>query len=228
MMIRQFSLTAMILAVLTIALPVRAADDTVSDPIEPVNRAVFSFNRYFDKFIFKPVAKTYKYVVPADGQDIVGNVLGNLNEPVTFVNSAFQGDFDNATHSFWRFTVNSTWGIGGLFDVAKEAGLTSREEDFGQTLGHYGVGHGAYLMLPILGPSSLRDGVGKAADSFAEPINYVDDALIVAAEKVVYGIHTRAGLLKLIDDVEATSFDPYAAFKSLYIQHRAALVENRK
>lgn len=199
----------------------------ISDPFEGLNRAVYQFNRGVDKVILKPVAIGYDKAVPDLGKQGIRNFLNNLGEPVTLINSALQGDKEQAFSSFWRFTINSTWGIGGIFQVVGDKQLPYRKEDFGQTLGVHGAGSGAYVMLPILGPSNVRDLVGKAVDSASNPFNYAFHPYASATISVVDGIDTRAGLLKVLDDIDRTSLDPYAAIRSLYSQKRMAEILNK-
>ena len=206
----------------------KANESKVCDPLEPVNRVVYSFNAFLDKILFKPIAKTYKKVVPEIGRKGISNFLTNLTEPVTFANSILQADAENTFSTFWRFTINSTIGIGGLFDVAKYGGLEHRGEDFGQTFGRYGVGNGPYLMLPILGPSNVRDLFGSIGDSFMDPYNYAVDSYGIAGRGVLKGLDTRTDLLQIIDDVEESSLDPYATFRSLYTQKRMDEIRNGK
>lgn len=197
----------------------------VSDPIEPVNRAIYGFNRFLDKIILKPVAKTYRFIVPEKGRKGVTNALRNLTEPVNFLNSVLQGDVNQSFTSFWRFTINSTMGIGGLFDVARLSGLEYRKEDFGQTAGTYGTGTGPFLMLPILGPSNARDTAGLVVDSFTNPFNYLHDDFVIA-HAVIKGIDSRERTLDLVDEIDRISLDPYAATRSLYTQKRADDIRN--
>jgi len=201
-------------------------DARVCDPLESVNRVVYSFNSFIDKILIKPIAKAYKKVVPEIGRKGISNLLTNLTEPVTFANSILQGDAEHSFTTFWRFTINSTIGVGGLFDVAKHGGLEHRSEDFGQTLGKYGIGNGPYLMLPIVGPSNVRDLFGSVGDSFMDPYNYVVDAHGIAGRNLLEGLDTRVELLSIIDDVEDTSLDPYATFRSLYTQKRKDEINN--
>ncbi len=204
----------------------KANESKVCDPLEPVNRAVYSFNAFLDKILFKPIAKTYKKVVPEVGRKGISNFLTNLTEPVTFANSILQADAENTFTTFWRFTINSTIGIAGLFDVAKHGGLEHRSEDLGQTFGKYGIGNGPYLMLPIMGPSNVRDLFGSVGDSFMDPYNYAVDAYGIAGRGVLEGLDTRTDLLEIIDDVEESSLDPYATFRSLYTQKRMDEIRN--
>lgn len=203
------------------------AGSAVSDPLEPMNRAIHGFNQIVDKALLKPVAQVYRAAVPAYGRQRVTNVLNNINEPVNMVNSLLQGDVDHAFTSFWRFTLNTTFGIAGIFDFAEtNANLKYRKEDFGQTLATWGVGHGAYLVLPIIGPSSLRDTVGFVADIFTNPYTYMVDDAGNIARGVVTAIDTRTRTLDFTDDVERNALDPYATYRSSYTQYRAKQVRD--
>lgn len=198
------------------------------DHIEGFNRAVFAFNETVDDFFMKPVARGYRKAVPEYGRKRVSSFFTNLSSPVVFVNDVVQGDVDAAFSTFWRFVLNTTLGIGGLFDFAGDAGgLKHRPEDFGQSLAKHGVGNGTYLVLPLLGPSSARDAFGRVVDILADPTSYANDY-------ITYGlaaggaINSRESLLDPIDDIYDTSFDPYATMRSAYIQHRSALISNDK
>jgi phospholipid-binding lipoprotein MlaA len=199
--------------------------ESEGDPLEPVNRGIFAFNEAVDDFLIQPVARTYKGVVPEWGRDRVGNFFENLSAPVTFLNSVLQGDVDNAFATFWRFMINTTFGIGGLFDQAEIAGLAARDEDFGQTLGHYGADPGTYLVLPFIGPTTTRDAVGLVADSVTNPFNYVSGEVIIG-HVVGEGVHDRSEVLDLTDEIDRTSFDPYSTYRSAYFQKRKDLVTN--
>lgn len=197
-----------------------------SDPMESVNRSIFSFNEFIDAILLKPVAQGYQAIVPEYGRERVSNVLRNLKMPVVFANSVLQGDPENAFSSFWSFTLNSTLGIAGIFDFAgTNTDLEVRKEDFGQTLGKWGVGSGSYVMLPILGPSSARDTVGLVVDAISDPFNWMDSEIVIT-RTVVTAIDTRAENLELVDDVYKTSLDPYATFRSGYLQRRETEIRN--
>lgn len=203
------------------------ATESVSDPIEPFNRAVFQFNQAFDKFVFIPVAKGYRYVTPRVVRNSIGNVTDNLFEPVSMIHAFLQGDVTQGVTSFWRFILNTTIGFVGVNDVASEFGLKPRTEDFGQTLATWGVGSGPYIVLPILGPSNLRDTVGQVGDVYTNPFWYyldTSDAIIVGG---VRSLVVRERLLDPIDDINETSLDPYVTFRSIYLQRRAAQISNR-
>jgi len=202
-----------------------AAQEVDADPLEGFNRGVYKFNETVDNILLEPVARTYRAAIPKWGRERVGNALNNLSSPVVFANSVLQGDVDQSFATFWRFVINSTLGVGGLFDVAKEAGLKPRKEDFGQTIGKYGVGSGPYIVLPFIGPTTARDAVGKAVDSISNPFNYLTPAAVVTINTVDV-VDEREGLLDTIDEIEETSFDPYSTIRSAYIQHRANLIRN--
>lgn len=197
------------------------------DPIEPFNRAVFEFNSVVDKLIIRPVAKGYRWITPDPLRERIGNFSDNLREPLNMINAFLQGEFEQGMVSFWRFTINSTIGIAGINDVATSAGLPERREDFGQTLGTWGVGDSPYIVLPILGPSNGRDVVGKVADWFMDPFHYYLDSDDQIAFAVGQGLVERERLLDPIDDIYETSLDPYITFRSVYDQHRDAQIENR-
>ncbi len=200
----------------------------IRDPLEPFNRAVYKFNDVLDRAILKPTAKAYRFVMPAWGRQRVHNFLQNLTSPVSFLNAVLQGDFHQSMVTFWRFIINSTWGVGGLFDIAGQEGLVERKEDFGQTLGVYGVPSGPYIVWPIFGPSSVRDTGGAVVDVFSDPINYLEEDKIVIGRKVAEVVDARERLLDLSEDIDRVSLDPYATVRSFYAQRRQSEVENRR
>ncbi len=233
--IRYLITVLLFTVVLSLNSPIVHAEDIddadaslVSDPIEGVNRAIYGFNNVVDKTIIKPVAKGYRFIVPELARRGVRNILTNLSEPLTFINSVLQGDVQHGFTTFWRFAINSTYGMGGVFDVAKDSGLENRKEDFGQTSGVYGSGQGAYLMLPIFGPSNARDAFGKVVDIFIDPFDYIltDEGLLVRTG--VGGIDARESAINLVDHIERTSLDPYATIRSLYTQKRWDEIRNGK
>lgn len=196
------------------------------DPLEPFNRVMYKVNEGLDAVIMKPLAQVYRTAVPAWGRDRIGGVLRNFEEPVVFVNAVLQGDVKHSFTTFWRFFFNTTFGLGGMFDFAEQVGLHYRQEDFGQTLGKYGIGSGPYLVIPIIGPSSVRDLVGDVADYFVTPANYIENDTAFIAYKAVSVIDTRENLLDLTNQIEKVSFDRYATVRSLYLQSRASAVRN--
>ncbi len=221
------TLASMMMAALTACSPAPAEDDA-NDPMESINRGVFEFNQVADRFVLEPVAKGYRYITPDPLRSRIGNMSDNLSEPLNMIHAFLQGDFDHGMVSFWRFVLNSTIGIAGMHDVAGSAGLALRKEDLGQTLAVWGVGDGPYIVLPIMGPSNLRDTGGTVGDWFLDPVNYViDDTSTEIWLAVAQGIVTRERLIEVLDDVEETSLDPYVTMRSMYRQHRAAMIANR-
>lgn len=192
------------------------------DPLEGFNRGVYKFNDVSDKAVFKPVAGAYKAVLPTPVRSGVNNFFANLKTFVTTINQALQFKFDKAAQSAGRFVINSTVGIAGLFDVASKQGIPQYKEDFGQTLGYWGVGNGAYLMLPFFGPSTLRDTTGLVADSLTiDPLGYVDDP---RTRNILIGtkfIDSRADLLPGSDLLDEAALDPYTFMRDAYLQRRA-------
>ena len=207
----------------------KASDD---DPLEPMNRAIFGFNEVVDDAILEPVAEGYRYITPDPIEDSISNFFNNLGEINTIVNSALQLKLDKTISSSSRFVINSTVGVLGLFDVATTLGIDRHREDFGQTLGHYGISPGPYLVLPFFGPSSLRDAPGFYIDVLIEkdisPIHtelHHEERQIIQATNV---IDTRANLLKATKILDKAAKDKYIFLRESYLQRRAKLVTDGK
>jgi phospholipid-binding lipoprotein MlaA len=197
------------------------------DPLEPVNRRLFQVHEVIDGLILSPMAHIYNGVVPDEGKNGVRNALTNLASPVVLLNSVLQGDFTNAGHTITRFVVNSTAGIGGLFDVASAWGIPRQHsKDFGQTMGVYGVGTGPYIFIPVLGPSDARDTLGLVADFFSDPFYYILNNNAYLALDITRGVVKRTDLLPLTTRVHRDSFDVYATYRSIYLQNRAQVVRD--
>jgi len=200
----------------------------VSDPIEPVNRVIFVFNDFLDRILIEPVAKGYNYILPQVVRDGVQNFMRNLKSPIIVGNDLLQGRVGDAGVATARFLINSTIGVVGVADVASTKGLKYKSADFGETLSTWGVGKGFYLVLPILGPSSLRDGLGDFADAYVDPVRLyahnTDRDWIYYTREVVQGIDDRSRLIRPIDDMRANSLDYYAAARSAWTQHRDAFL----
>ena len=209
-----------------------AIDDAAgdNDPMEPVNRAIFEFNEWFIKLLVRPLAQGYRWVVPDRARDSVENVLHNLNSPRVLANDLLQGELVRAWHTSSRFVINSTVGVAGIFDAADWLDLPKHDEDFGQTLAVWGVGEMMYLVLPLLGPSNPRDGVGKAVDSLFDPLNLwavnTDREYIAYARTGVEAIDFYEGIMDDLDSLRETSVDYYAAIRSLYRQRRTNEIGN--
>ncbi|OUW95081.1 MAG: hypothetical protein CBD97_03620 [Pelagibacteraceae bacterium TMED237] len=204
-------------------------EDEIYDPLEKINRAIFSFNNVADKIILEPVAKGYKKL-PPPLQSGISNFLSNLRTPLVVVNQFLQGQGSNAVQSTGRFLVNSTVGVFGLFDVAEKIGLEEKEEDFGQTLATWGVGDGFYVVLPLFGPSNLRDTTGMFLTMMTDPVSAYalseGEAWIIPMRTAANAVDQRS---KIIDEVNAlrdNSVDYYAAVRSSYYQNRKAAINN--
>jgi len=195
------------------------------DPWERFNRSVFSFNEALDRAIAKPVAKGYVKVTPRVVRTGISNAFSNLDTVPTVINDVLQGKFRQAGHDSARFLMNSTLGLGGLFDPASAAGLDSNDEDLGQTLGKWGVKAGPYLMLPVLGPSSGRDAFSRAADTFLEPVWYLEDDSTRYLIRLGDLLDQRASLLELDAQLER-SYDRYAFIRNAWIQRREYQVKD--
>lgn len=214
-----------------------AAFKEANDPLEPFNRAMFSVNMGLDRAIIRPVAEGYRAALPDGMRDSVRNFLNNLRTPVILANDVLQGEVERAGHSLGRFMINSTIGVGGLFDVAAmkgehmvESKLPFHNEDFGQTLGAWGIGEGAYLVLPLLGPSPPRDTVGLVGDAVMDPWGYLIRSeyryALAGGRFALRGIDTRSRNIETLDEIERSSIDFYATIRSLYRQRRVAEIAN--
>lgn len=197
------------------------------DPWESWNRGVYKVNDKLDRAVAKPLARTYVRAVPAPARTGIGNFLSNLHTTTVMVNDALQGKFGAAANDFARLIVNSTVGFGGLLDPATQMGLDKNDEDFGQTLGRWGVPPGPFLEIPVLGPSDTRDGPARAVDIFTGPTHYISNSWVSYGLYGVGLVDSRAGLLPL-DETLQKVFDPYAFVRDAYLQRRAYLVSDGK
>jgi phospholipid-binding lipoprotein MlaA len=194
------------------------------DPWQEFNRAMFSFNDGIDRWAFKPLAKSYRFVMPDPVEVGISNIFNNMMEVPNTINGALQGDFKGAAHYTGRLLVNTTVGIGGLLDVAQYMNLPAdTPEDFGQTLAIWGVGQGPYLVLPLLGPSTVRDGLGKPVDFYTSPTAYIDHVPTENTVRAVSLLDTRARLLELEKSITG---DRYVFIRDVYLQRREFLINN--
>ena len=196
------------------------------DPLEAINRPIFEANLFLDRWLLRPVTRVYIETVPQPGRRGVSNFLQNLRTPVILLNDLFQGEMSRAGATFGRFFFNTFFGLAGLVDVADVVGLPGHEEDFGQTLGSYGIGDKPYLMLPLIGPSNPRDLVGRVGDIFMDPLTYLTPDELSEFETGINLVSDRADVIKDTDALEASSIDYYAAVRSFYFQNRAFEVSN--
>jgi phospholipid-binding lipoprotein MlaA len=201
----------------------------IADPFEPVNRGFFWFNDKLYFYMIKPVAKGLRVVVPRPARVSVKNFFLNLASPIRLGNCLLQLKFRDFGTELYRFTINSTFGVAGLFDVADSyAGVKQVSEDFGQTLGVYGFGHGFYLVLPVVGPTSLRDVSGSFIDSFADPLRYADMETIDYVSVKLADVENRISLDNdTYEGVMRDSLDPYLFIRTAYAQRRLAQVGKR-
>lgn len=197
---------------------VKSAD--ARDPWESMNRSVYNFNDAVDTLAIKPVTQIYVNVVPSFVRTGLHNVVSNLGDVWSMANSAMQLKGQHAAESFMRVTVNTVFGLGGLLDIATEMRLERHKEDFGQTLGHWGVKPGPYVVLPILGPSTLRDGLTLPVDYQGDATRQFSDQATRSSLTAVRIVDVRASLLKTVDTVKEASLDPYSFVRDAYLQKR--------
>ena len=205
-----------------------AAEDvgTERDPLECVNRKIFWFNDKVDVYVLAPVARGWEKVSPHCVRTSVSNFFGNLRFPIVTVNDLLQGKVKDGASDVGRFGVNTTVGVLGLFDPASGWGLVKHDEDFGQTLGVWGVPPGAYLVLPLLGPSDPRDAAGFAVDYALSVTPFFIDEAILWGAQVGDTVNARSFVLKQVEDAKASAFDYYVFVRNAYLQRRRALVRD--
>lgn len=194
------------------------------DPFEPMNRAVYKFNDGVDTVLFRPLAEGYRAVIPEFVRNSISNFFSNINDILVALNNLLQGKVVDAYADLGRVLINSTVGLGGLFDIASAAGVEKHNEDFGQTLGRWGIGGGPYLVLPLLGPSNLRDTVGRVADSRVDPLRYMHDVRWRNSLMGTRFINTRAELLDTSKILDTAALDPYEFVRDAYLQRRRNLI----
>lgn len=190
------------------------------DPWERYNRSMYEFNDALDTAIVKPVATVYRNVLPSPVRTGVGNFFGNLGDVWSFVNNVLQAKPEGALSSFWRVVINSTVGLGGVLDPATEMRLDRRREDFGQTLGRWGVPPGPYFVLPVLGPSTLRDSAALPVDFYGSVVGHVSDIPVRNSLIAVQMVDTRARVLGATELLDAAALDPYTFQRDAYLQKR--------
>ena len=203
-----------------------------NDPLEPTNREIFDFNQKLDKLAFKPVAEAYHDYVPDFARDRVHDLIDNWRAPLRLANDVAQGDADRAVETFIRFTFNTGFGVGGLFDVASAAGVPNHQTDTGATFAVWGVGEGPYLVLPVLGPSNPRDLTGMAIDYEFDPLDYSIGELegfkwATETRGALSGLDRREKAIDALNEIDRTALDLYSSIRSLYRQHREAEIHHR-
>ncbi|MBA3813113.1 MAG: VacJ family lipoprotein [Alphaproteobacteria bacterium] len=201
------------------------------DPLEPLNRGIFWVNQGIDYVLIEPIAWAYSEIIPEYGRDRISNILRNLNEPVVLVNNLLQGELEDGRDTIWRFVFNSTIGVAGIFDVSTDLGIPYKKEDLGLTLASWGFGPGPYLVLPILGPSNMRDGWGRLGDFAVDPINWWTFGLPVTGRTAVQVLDAKTDNINVTDEIKKNSIDYYASIRTWYTERRLALttaVEDRQ
>lgn len=197
---------------------------TPGDPLESVNRGVFKFNDTLDTYALKPVAKGYQRVVPEPVRKSVTNFFSNIGDVYIAANELLQLKIADGVGDIMRVTINTLFGVGGLFDVATLAKLPKHAADFGITLGHYGVPSGPYLVLPLLGPSTVRDATGLVVDYYGNPLTYVQPSSVSWALYGLNLVNTRANLLTTVDVLSGAALDKYSFVRNAYLQRRRFLI----
>jgi phospholipid-binding lipoprotein MlaA len=197
---------------------------TPGDPLESVNRSVFKFNDELDTYALKPVAKGYEFVVPQPVRSSVTNFFSNIGDVYVAANELVELKIADGVGDIMRVVINTVFGVGGLFDVATLAQLPKHSADFGITLGHYGVPPGPYLVLPLMGPSTVRDAGGLVVDYFGNPLSYVNPAAVSWSLYGVNLINTRANLLTTTDVLSGAAIDKYSFIRNAYLQRRQFLI----
>jgi phospholipid-binding lipoprotein MlaA len=223
-LVRRLRLTAVCVIVSVGVLGGCASTNDPRDPLEPLNRGVYKFNDAVDTVLLKPVAEVYQGVVPPIARTGIRNVFNNLNDVIVALNNLLQGKFTEAASDVGRIAINTTAGLLGLFDVASPAGLEKHDEDFGQTLGYWGIGDGPYLVLPILGPRNLRDTGGLVVDSLTDPVTYIDPSRDRNQAMGLRLVSRRAELLSASQLLSVAALDEYEFVRDAYIQRRRNLI----
>jgi len=208
------------------------AESGANDPLEGVNRKIFDFNLVVDHNVLKPVAIAYRDNLPDPVKNGIRNFLENLDTPEILLNDVLQGEFSRAHDTVGRFIINSSLGLGGFIDLAGDNGLAGHSADFGQTLGVWGVPPGPYLMVPVLGPFDLRDGIGYAGDALVDPLNRYTNGegfeFVTYTRSGASGVDTRSRNIEALDRIESTSLDFYAEIRSMYLQRRQAIIRHEQ
>lgn len=226
----QLTLTKILLSLLLAMLATGCATQSNKDPLETMNRGVYKFNDVTDRALLKPVATAYKTVTPSPVRKGVSNFFNNLSSLTSVLNNLLQLKFANAFTEAGRFVINTTFGVAGLIDVAGMDNVPRYQEDFGQTLGHWGVGNGAYLVLPLIGPSTLRDTAGFVVDgTTSDPLTYahnIGEIRLHNQLRAAQILDRRTQLLDASDILGNASLDPYAFLRDAYLQRRASQVQD--
>lgn len=226
-----FSLS-LVISILNTSTVAAQADQEIWDPLESFNRGIFWFNDQVDTYFMEPVAKGYDYVMPQPAQKSITNFFSNLSYPGRLLSAIVQLDFSLAANDTGRFLINSTAGVGGLFDIAENFGLKARKHDLGVAFASYDIPHGPYLVLPFYGPTTVRDGIGKGIDGAIHPfaiLNYSNVRSGISDKVTWYGlaadtVQTRSNMLEAVESAKESSLDYYLFVQSAYYQYRRGLL----
>jgi len=197
------------------------------DPFEPINRPIYKFNDITDRYLLRPLGQGYNFILPQTARNGVGNFYDNLTYPVTIVSGLFQGKVAQAGSDTLRFLLNSTFGIFGFIDVATPGGLERHDEDFGQTFAKWGIPQGPYIVIPLLGPSTVRDGIGIFANVQVNPLVQMSNTSVRDKLLILWYIESRAALIGP-DEIIQDAFDPYLFVRDAYLQNRQFLINDSK
>ena len=221
---RSFGITALVMVVVLAQGCAVGPNVNPADPIEPFNRAVFNFNDGLDQAVLRPVATAYDQVTPSPVKTGVRNFFGNISDVWSVVNNLLQLKIEKSLETFMRVSVNTVYGLGGLVDIGSEMGLSKNEQDFGQTLGVWGVGAGPYVVLPLFGPSSVRDTVGTVVDTSADLVTNTRNVPTRNSLSALRLVDTRAQLLNATRLIDQAALDKYSFTRDLYLRSRASSI----
>ena len=196
--------------------------DPLNDPFEPVNRGIYAFNDVADKYVLRPVAVGYQWLLPSQVRTGVNNFFDNISTPVDIINAALQGKFRQAASDSARMAINTTLGFGGLLDPATDAGLTKNNEDFGQTFGAWGIPEGPYIVVPLFGPRTIRSGIGDLANIQVNPQFQMQNSSLRTKINILWIIQARSTLLGIDKEIDR-AFDRYSFVRDSYLQNRRYL-----
>lgn len=205
--------------------PIGAVEE--NDPLEPINRGIFWVNQGIDYILIEPIAGAYSELVPEYVRARISYILRNLNEPIVLANNLLQGELEDARGTIWRFLFNSTIGVVGIFDVSTDLGLPYKKEDLGLTFASWGMESGPYLVLPILGPSTIRDAWGRIGDYAIDPINWWTFGIQSTSRSAVQILDAKTDNIEITDDIKKNAIDYYASIRSWYTERRKDLMINK-
>ncbi|RDJ99200.1 MlaA family lipoprotein [Paraburkholderia lacunae] len=226
--VRAFQVATLAAAAATLAGCTTVQTPTKGDPLEGLNRTIFTVNDKLDQYALKPVAKGYVFITPQPVRDSVTNFFSNIGDVYIAANNLLQLKITDGVEDIMRIVINTVFGVGGLFDVATLAKLPKHDNDLGLTLGHYGVPPGPYLVLPLFGPSTVRDAVGSIGNYYVNPLSYIDPPGLSWALYGLNVINTRANLLNAGEVLEGAALDKYSFVRNAYLQRRQYLLSDGK